>query len=163
MNCKSVQQQIIEDLSHRCDEAVKIHLECCPECRQLCDDLIALEDLARSLGDQYKVPAGFGSRVLAHTHRKTFLGFFGLRPILVLLLIVMLPLGLFLMDDGAASRNESFVTEDAAHREVSEDPEYIEVVIDDPEQGELILRLPSVIEIHRTELHEDFNYQNTGF
>ena len=168
MKCEVAQQRITDDLAHRFDEEVEAHLKNCAECQHLCDDLISLETLAKSLRDRYKVPAGFGERVLAHIPKRTFSGFFGWRPILVAAVIVMFSFGFFWMNDTAAGRDELFVTEEAAVVDIadwegSEDSSYIEVVIEDPDEGEMLLHLPSVIEIHRTELHEDFHYQNTGY
>ena len=136
----------------------------CSECQQLCDDLLALEELAKSLGDQYKVPEGFGAKVLAHQPKSRFFGF---RPILVPLAIVMLSFGFFWLNDGASDRDDSVAVEQVTVVDMADledaDSAFIEVVIEDPQEGELMLHLPSVIEIRRTELHEDFHYQNTGY
>jgi len=168
MSCEVARQRIMDDLADRFDEEIKAHLKSCSECHQLCDDLIALEELAKSLGNQYKVPTGFGTRVLAHAPKGTSGRCFGLRPILVPVFIVMLSFGFFWMNEGAAGRDELLVTEEAAVADMAdwegaEDSAYIEVVIEDPEEGEMILHLPSIIEIRRTELHEDFQYLNTGY
>lgn len=168
MNCKVAQQRIVDDLTDRFDGEVKAHLEGCSECQRLCDDLVALERLARSLRDQNKVPAGFGTRILATAPQGRFYRFFGLRPILVSLVIVMLSFGFFWMNDGPAGRDELIVAEETAMGAVAdwetvEDPGYIEVVIEDPTEGEILFHLPSVIEIRRTDLHEDFRYENTGY
>lgn len=165
MNCKLARQRITDDLSHRFDEEIKAHLKSCPECRHLCNDLVALEKLAHSLRDQYQVPEGFDAKVLHHA--PTY-GFFGWRPIFVALVIVMLSFGFFWMNDAAADRDDLLLKEEFAVGKLpdelkAEDPAYIEVVIQDPEEGEMMLHLPSVIEIRRTELHEDFHYQDTGF
>ena len=94
MNCKVAQQRIIDDLAHRCDEQIRAHLESCSVCRHLCDDLVALEELAKSLGDQYRVPEGFGDKVLACRPKGSFGRFLSFRPILVPLAIVMLSFGI---------------------------------------------------------------------
>jgi predicted anti-sigma-YlaC factor YlaD len=167
MNCELSQQRLIEDLAHRCDKDIEAHLEDCSECRQLCDDLLALEELARSLGNRYRVPEDFGMKVLAHRPRGSFSSLLKFRPILVPLVIVMLSFGFFWLHDGASARDELFVAEEVVVVDTADweetDSAYIEVVIEDPHEGEMMLHLPSVIEIHRTELHEDFHYQNTGY
>jgi len=168
MNCELAQKRIIDDLTHQRDEEIKAHLESCLECQHLCDDLLALEELARSLGDQYRVPTGFGERLLAQKPKRGFGGFFGLRPILVPLAVVMLSFGFFwLNDDGAARQDELLVVEEVAAVDAAEFEDagsaYIEVVVEDPVEGQMMIHLPSAIEIHRTELHEDFHYQNTGY
>jgi len=167
MNCDIAQKKIVDDLTHRCDDKVKAHLESCSECQQFCDDLIALEELARSLGDRYRVPSGFGERLHAQKPTRGFGGFFGLRPILVPLAVVMLSFGFFWLDDGAASQDELLVGEEVAAVDAAEsrdaDSAYIEVFVEDPDEGPMMIHLPSSIEIHRTELHEDFHYQNTGY
>jgi len=172
MNCTFVQQSLVDDLKHRFDEDIDDHLRCCSECRHLCDDLMALGELAQSLGAQYQVPTGFSARVLAEAPKKAHGNFFGFRAALVPLAIVMLSFGYFWVNDGVVGHDESVVTGAAAVKDMavdihdgfgSEKPSFIEVVIDHPDEGEMIIHLPSVIEIHRTELHEDFYYQNTGY
>jgi hypothetical protein len=95
--------------------------------------------------------------------------FLGLRPMLLAAAIIMLSFGFFWMNDVAQSRDELIVTNEAAIKgdiegwEGMQDPSYIEVLIEDPAKGEMILHLPSVIEIRRTELHEDSQYHTTGY
>jgi hypothetical protein len=167
MNCELAQQKLIDDLAHRYNEEVSAHLNSCADCQHLCDDLMSLEKLARSLGDQYKAPEGFGSEVLAHTSKRAFGSFFQFRPVLVPLAIVMLSFGFFWMNDGSSASDEPVVTGEAAVVDMADwedaDSAFIEVVIEDPAEGEMMLHLPSVIEIRRTELHEDFHYQNTSY
>jgi len=172
MNCRFVQQSITDNLEHRFDEDINGHLRCCSECRHLCDDLVALEELAQSLGDQYQVPTGFGAKVLAQAPKKANGNFFGFRAVLVPLAIVMLSFGFFWMNDGVVGHDDPIVTGAAAVGDMAVDihdgagtekPSFIEVVIEHPDEGEMIVHLPSVIEIHRTELHEDFYYQTTGY
>ena len=171
MNCRLVQAKIIEDLDHRFEEEIRVHLDSCGDCRHLYEDLAALEELAQSLGDQYKVPTGFGARVLAQADKMKSRGFFRFRPVLVPLAIVMLSFGFFWMNDDAIS-GESLETQETAVTDITVDIQdyengegssYIEVIIEDAEEGEVILRVPSVIEVRRTELHEDFYYHNTGY
>ena len=47
--------------------------------------------------------------------------------------------------------------------EDKQEPSYVEVTFEDPTGGSVILRLPSVIEIHRTELHEDSNLKTVSY
>jgi hypothetical protein len=168
MNCEVAQKKITDDLTHRFDGQVAAHLRSCSECQHLCEDLIALEELARSLRDQYEAPADFGERVLARVPKNKPFRFFGWRPILVTAAMVMLSFGFFWMSDSSAGRDGVFVAEEAsvvdpADWKSAEESAYIEVVIEDPVEGEMLLHLPSVIEIRRTELHEDFYYQNTSY
>ena len=171
MICSVVQKKIIEDLDHRLEEEIGAHLGNCSECRQLYDDLVALEELAQSLGDQYKAPTGFGARVVAQANKIKSGRFFRFRPVLVPLAIVMLLFGFFWMNDGAITSG-SLETQGIAVSDIAagiqdyengEGLSYVEVVIDDDDDGEMILRLPSIIEVRRTEWHEDFYYHNTGY
>jgi hypothetical protein len=171
MICSVVQKKIIEDLDHRFEEEIGIHLGNCSECRHLCEDLVALEELAQSLGDQYKAPTGFGARVVAQANKIKAGRFFRFRPVLVPLAIVMLSFGFFWMNDvainsGSLETQGTAVTDiavDIQDYENGEGLSYVEVVIEDEDEGEMILRLPSIIEVRRTEWHEDFYYQNIGY
>ena len=168
MNCETAQQRIMEDLTDRFDEEIRAHLKSCAQCQHLCDDLVALELLAKSLQSQHRVPADFVTTVLERASKEMPARFLGLRPMLLAVVVVMLSIGFFWMNDGDIGRDELLVTDEAAMREMDEregleDPTFIEVLIEDPAEGEMILQLPSVIEIRQTELHEDSHYQNTGY
>lgn len=167
MNCGVVQQRIIDDPANRHEGEIKAHLQNCTECQQLCDDLMALEEMAQSLGDQYKVPEDFGHKVLSQVPQGGLRWLVGLRPVFLTLAIFMLSFGFFWLDGDVSHSDASVVIEEAPMVQMDDwedvDSSFIEVVIEDPDEGQMMLHLPSVIEIHRTELHEDFNYQNTGY
>jgi len=167
MNCEAAQRRLTEDLTDRFDAEIIAHLKSCADCQRLCDDLVALEGLAKSLQCQHRVPKDFVSGVLARTSNRMPVSFFGLRPILLSVVVVMLSIGFYWMDEVASGREEFPATEEAYTGDMDwegkKDPAYIEVLIKDPDEGEMILYLPSVIEIRRTELHEDLRYQNTAY
>jgi hypothetical protein len=80
----------------------------------------------------------------------------------------MLSIGFYWMSDGASGREEFLATDEVANRDMDDregmkEPAYIEVLVKDPDEGEMILHLPSVIEIRRTDLHEDSRYQKTAY
>lgn len=166
MNCQEVQDNLIEDLDCRLDEEISIHLKCCSECRFLDEDLLALGELARSLGNQCQVPSDFGSKVLEQAAKSNAAGPWGLKPICAALFLAMLAVGFLWIKDGAGGFAEEVGGGSVVSFREQEDnvePSYVEVVVEDPLVGNVILRLPSVIEIHRTDLHEDSNRKNVSY
>ncbi len=166
MNCEQVQLSLVEDVANRADERVARHLESCAVCRQVCDELLELEDLSRSLSGRFRVPATFQAEVLARAagegHRIRRLRF-----ALAAAVFVVVSLGLVRPWDrlGAVDtpQLEEYQRWAASWDQgvPNQDAPMVEVVIEGPEEP-LILRLPSTIEIRRTDLREDFYIRNVS-
>jgi hypothetical protein len=166
MNCEQVQLSLVEDLANRTEEQVARHLESCAVCRRVCDELLELEDLSRSLSGRFRVPATFQAEVLARAAverpRKRRLRF-----ALAAAVFVVISLGLVRPWDrlsavDAPRREEPHRWAVSWGEGVPErDTPMVEVVIEGQEEP-LILRLPSTIEIRRTDLREDFYIQNVS-
>jgi hypothetical protein len=118
------------------------------------------------------VPSDFGSKVLKEAAKSTTARPWGWRPIYAVLFVVMLSLGFLWIEDGAEREDaQGFAGavpggpvltfwDPEDHQEPSS---YVEVVVEDPLAGNIILRLPSVIQIHRTDLHEASNLRNVSY
>lgn len=166
MNCKRVQAALIEDLSHRADAEAAEHLRSCKPCRILCDELLELEELSRSLSGRFRVPPTFQSEVLAKAaqagpaRRR--------RRMMVVAAIAAAALVLAWPWSSTETGAKSGTHPDPAavwsldKGPVSRESRYVEVVVSGHGEEDVILRLPSVIEIHRSELQEEFYINNVS-
>ncbi|UCF36839.1 MAG: hypothetical protein JSU96_18840 [Acidobacteriota bacterium] len=167
MNCREVQKRLAEDSSWRFEESFSDHLVNCPECRTHCEDLLELEDLARSLGDRCRVPSDFKSEILEKVAdvKSPFAFLSPFRVLAACLVLLVVSVGFFSTWEESEQVDEPVKLDpfesvvfdgDFGLESSDEQPTYIEITVDDPVNGELILRLPSEIVIRQTELHEDF-------
>lgn len=164
MNCQTVQSQLVEDLELRLEPEVADHLERCPTCRQLTEDLLELEDLSKSLSGRFRVPRTFRDEVLSQveTGRTT-----RLRSALLFVCVVSVLLvgfGFYRTAGQLTSLSESSSSPVKADLEelpgvplsAEEVGGYVDVVVGEGSDSEMILRLPSVIKIHKEPVQEDF-------
>lgn len=162
MNCGQVQHNLAEDLASRADPELARHLNSCAACRRMCDDLLELEELSQSLSGSFRVPDSFQAEVLARAalerprNRRLrlalaagfcFAAFLGLVRPWEGLNAVDLP------DAGPYPERWSASIEDGGSE--GQVP-LVEVLIEGFDKQPVILRLPSTIEIRRTDLQEDF-------
>ncbi len=170
MNCGQVQTNLAEDVLSRTDEDVASHLSSCPECRRVCEELLELEDLSRSLSGQFRVPTEFRDRVLARLDEQRARRWrrFGLVAA-VLIAGVIVAAFVRPWDDDSAAEVEAAgrpivmqVGPPSGQAETGS-IDYVDVVVSRDGTNDLILRVPSVIEIHRTQLQqEDFYINNVS-
>lgn len=168
--CGEIQERLTEDLGHRFEEPIASHLDSCPQCRSLCNDLIKLEELSKSLSSSQEIPfdyrAELHSRISADrglTLGKVLrLGF----AASVLLLISTAAVALW---DGSSAEPATGFSVQALPPVVEEPPvvelpaltgsPYVDVILEDTPNGEMRLRLPSVIEVRQNEVQEEFYLQ----
>jgi hypothetical protein len=166
MNCKQVQAALIEDLSHRADAEAAEHLRCCEPCRTLCDELLELEDLSRSLSGRFRVPPTFQSEVLAKAAQATPARrrrrMMAAVAITAAALVLALPWGSTETGARSGTYPDSAAVWSLDRGPVSRESPYVEVVVSGHGEEDVILRLPSVIEIHRSELQEEFYINNVS-
>lgn len=179
MNCKEVERLLTEDLAWEGDPQVESHLERCGPCSKLHQDLLLLREWSGELREEVKAPADFSAHVMREVRSPGFLAGFLLSPTRAGLVLVTV-FGLMAMGDlslealfrdGGGSRAWESALESRQGITVFElnaDPEgtggtsYVEVVLEDPTESEYILRLPSTIEIRRTEFQSEFYLQNVS-
>lgn len=168
MNCVDVQTNLAEDLLRRIDEEVVNHLSDCPECRRLCDELLELEDLSRSLSGRFRVPTEFRDQVLVRlaqrkTRRRRRVGFAcAFVLIAVVVAAFVRPWEVDQESDRTVGPPPVVMQSDVPVGRVLSKPDYVDIVVSQDGSDDLILRVPSVIEIHRTQLQEDFYIRNVS-
>ena len=176
MKCSEIQYKLAEKHSRIRDERIRKHLEDCPECREFYRSIKEIDDLSRELRCQYRAPEDLLGRVLAEYQEKSSGGWFSFRSVVVSFFLVAYMLGAFvtwdqmgnggeitralLNNDRAAETPRTVPAPGPAPLAVEENS-YVEVVIDSAHDEELILRLPPVIEIHRTEIPDDETHYQT--
>jgi len=127
---------------------------------------VDLDDLSKSLSGRYRVPSGFQEAVLgrASRARRRLMIRWAVAAVLFLAAAVS---GVFWTMQGeppvppppATPVSASFPAEGL---EFVSDAPYVEVVVESDGKEGMILRLPSVIEIHRNQLQEDFYINNVS-
>lgn len=167
MSCEIVQRRLTEDLSSRFEESVAAHLNECSECRSCCKDLEELKYLVESCSGRHRVPSDFETQTLIRLAQVKPSRFPSLRLVVVCATLLMVMGGIVY-----SWEDKSRIDEDRGSRIAAEDlrfepeplaiqpsaeAEFVEVVVEETPGKTLILRLPSVIEIHRTEVSEDLH------
>jgi predicted anti-sigma-YlaC factor YlaD len=174
MKCEEVQSSLLEDLGLRFDEVIQTHLSHCAECQCFCDDLLELESLAKGLSSQVQAPPTFSSEVMARVSKERSCRLWSRVSVAACLVLVVVSVGFLSWDretgvDSLSASDHSGPLPEAIAplgepegSAGSEELPYVEVVVENPEEGELILRLPPVIEIRRTDLDENLFIHDTS-
>ena len=179
MNCREVQYKLAEKHSRSREKEIREHLECCPECRDFHRSIEEINSLSRELRGQYRAPDDMLGRVLAEYKAASSGGWFSMRSVVVSFFLAAALLGVFLAWDQLGNSGEltNAVLEETRPVEIPEttglavdsplgvgNNSYVEVVIDSAGDEELLLMLPPVIEIHRTEIpDEETHYQTVSY
>ena len=176
MNCSEVQHKLAENQAHRYGEEIREHLKNCPECREFCSSIEELDSLSRVLGAQHRAPRDFQARVFEDYKARSSGGWFSFRSVLASICLVAFLAGAVAAWDhlgnggnlraGILDRNVQADPRPSipSMPEVLDEDSYVEVVIDSGDEDDLILRLPPVIEIHRSEIpDEDTHYHNVSY
>lgn len=165
MSCESVLRQLTEDLSSRFDGSVAAHLDECSDCRSCCEDLVELKYLVQSCSGKHRVPTDFESETLNRLAEEKPSRFPSFRLVAVCAALLMVMVGIVYSwedetrtdeDRGLyiAAEDLQFESEPLEIRPSAE-AEFVEVVVEETPGKTLILRLPSVIEIRRSEVREE--------
>ncbi len=167
--CLHVQTSLAEDLLSRTDEEIGGHLAVCPACRRLCDELLELEDLSRSLSGRFRVPMEFRDQVLSRLEQRKSRRRrrIGIAAAALLVAVVASAFVLPWKTPGASpaanvrQATDPQMVAPAAGQSQSA-PGYVDIIVDQDGSDGMILRVPSVIEIHRTQIQEDFYINNVS-
>jgi hypothetical protein len=173
MNCKEVQNNLLEDLTSRFNESVADHLDGCSECKSLCQDLMELEDLSSFLQHQVSAPPDFRLNVLSTAKKVLPRWMFSIGPALAFVILITVSAGVLAFWDSPSvvpggalvvdNSGESLMIDyEISEIEIDENLEYVDIVQETPD-GQVILRVPSVIEVRRTELHEESEFRNVSY
>jgi len=178
VKCREVQYKLAEKHSRSWGKEIRRHLEDCPECRDFYRGIKEIDSLSRELRGQYRAPDDMLGRVLDQYNASSSGGWFTLRSVVVSFFMAAAVLGVFLAWDQLGNSGEltnAVLKESSPVVTPETDPfpaeiplaadadndSYVEVVIDSVGDEELILRLPPVIEIHRTEIPDEKNHYQT--
>jgi predicted anti-sigma-YlaC factor YlaD len=159
MNCRRFQSSLAEDLLNQGEERVAAHLKECEECRAVYSDLLEIEELSRSLSGRVQVPPNFREEVLAKVARKRRSRPFRLVAAVAGVVLLAATVSFFQGVESVDSTRHKGGRPDKAR---PAEPTYVDVIVTGEENEEFILRLPSVIEVRRTELQEDFYISNVS-
>ncbi len=167
MSCESVLKKLTEDLLSRFDESVAAHLDECSDCRSCCEDLVELKYLVQSSSGKHRVPSEFESETLNRLAREKPSRFPSFRLVAVCATLLMVTVGIVYSwedETGIEEDRGLFIAaqdlqfeSDRFEIRPSAEAEFVEVVVEETPGNTLILRLPSVIEIRRTEVSEDYH------
>lgn len=164
MNCRDVQKLLTEDLLSRNLDEVRRHLQGCAPCQDFCNDLLKLQEWTRELSKAVQTPAGFQDSVMDDLHQHLRFRRRALRPLIAAIVLLTLTGGFFWASHQSRptyGANPYFQIRSVDAHE-SPNQTYLDVVFDMPDGDGYILRLPSVIEVRRTELHEEVYLQDAS-
>lgn len=141
------------------------HLKECEECRSVYADLLEIEELSRSLSGRVQVPPNFREEVLAKVARERPSRPFRLVAALAGVVLLAATASFFQgveSVDSTRHEGESALEGGRPDKARPAEPTYVDVIVTGEEDEKFILRLPSVIEVRRTELQEDFYISNVS-
>ncbi len=174
MTCREIEQLLTEALDcARANPEVASHLESCQACRTLSRELEEIEDLKISLGRRASAPADLPFRVSREYSRSRTRRF---------LWQVALPLVGVVLVTAAARYLETSTTEVASPLRVGQErllqstngreaawnpaleteplqsrqPRYFDVLLPNAAEGPVIVRLPTTIEVYRSDPGRDY-------
>lgn len=176
MKCPEVEQKLVEDVCAAEEIEVAIHLRGCGACRSLREQLRALEELSSELRDQARAPESFVCEVLAQvrTHSRGIAGRWEVRAagFAVLIVLSALAAGFWLSQgwETAASVQAGETGTEGIEWMAAPEPErfiggengYVDVILGESPEERFILRLPPVIEVRQTRLHDRAYFQNVS-
>lgn len=157
MNCREIEELLLDDIRQRERREVEEHLEGCERCRVLCENLERIRELNQALFQAAEAPEGFENRVLAEAAEPRWKLWQTAVMTLSLTLVVS---GGWLVMNGTMSGNPSVSTpENAAVLPVDNirgpqplpesSAQFVEVLVTDSQGQSYIVRVPSTIQIRR--------------
>ena len=177
MTCREVERLLIDEKRMN-DPQVLDHVRECPDCEQLRAEFLSMEELNRLLRDRVQAPSSFASRVSEARRRMNGWRAF-CKPVLALAVLVLVSLIVIWaagprlnfsspettwVSSAVLPNTESLPVVKMGTEWGSPSPEvYVDVVVGNPSGPGYVLRLPSRIEIRRTELHTESHLRNVGY
>ena len=176
MKCTEIQHMLTESLSRGREKEITEHLEACAECREFYRSIRELDALSGELRSQVRAPEGFHDRVISTHEGRSSGGWFSFRSVMASFSLAACLTGALLTwdqlrNDGAWTSgifpveegfNDSMEAKGVPDYALDRDENsYMEVTIDSEDEEALILRLPPVIEIHRTEIPDETTHYHT--
>ncbi len=167
MNCVEIQTSLAENLEARFDPLIAVHLDGCVHCSRTCQELLELEELSRSLSGRFKVPSNFRDEVLCRYEEdkplRRWRMVLGVSCVALLAALVVF----FKPWEVSGSDRSPSAVPSAVHSTTSgvlpaADSGFVEIVVPGEGDDEMIVRLPTVIEVRRTQLQEDFYLSNVS-
>jgi len=170
MKCAEVQHKLTEDPSLGRAEEVSEHLASCSDCRDFYRNMSELDSLTRELRCQLRAPKDFHLKVLGDFQEQNDSGWFTARSIMVSFSLVALLAAMFITWDNLGNNGSltagmfapssleaatGIPSPGGVDIAAGDAGAFVEVTVDSGDEGELILRLPPVIEIHRTETTDE--------
>ena len=177
MTCREVERLLIDEKRMN-DPEVLDHLRECPDCEQLRAEFLSMEELNRLLRDRVQAPSDFASRVSEARRRMS--GWrvccrpaFALAVLALVSLIVVWAAGLKLdfsspekawVSSAVLPGAESLPEVRMEAEWISPLPKaYVDVAVGNSFGPGYVVRLPSRIEIRRTELHAESHLKNVSY
>lgn len=166
MNCRRVEKLLIEDSASGALSQLREHMAQCDSCRELHEELLAIEELSSNLSSGQGAPECFSSTVFEQTlHSHPSRGY-PLRLMVVGAFSAVLAAGLAwqsgvgigggagkgALAEGAAATPVSFEQLRVVRHVDHIEPEFVDVILDRPGSSPYLLRLPAKIEIRHDEL-----------
>ena len=172
MRCSKIQKALTEDLSAAALSEIRKHLEDCCRCRELLEDLRAIDTLNRSLPKRTQAPADFGERVICGLstpkRRRATLTYLMLVPAVVLLAGIGWNLSLSLSTSGTLEKATAESFDAAVGTEMALDgllensvrsgatnSDYVEVIVEVPDGAPFIIRIPSTIQVREANVQSE--------
>jgi len=167
MNCVEIQTSLAENLEARFNPVVAGHLGSCVDCSRVCQELLELEELSRSLSGRFKVPSNFRDEVLCRVdENKPLLRWRLMLGVSFVALLAAVVVFFKPWEVSGSDRSPSPVPS-SVHATTSPavsagDAGFVEILVPGEGDEEMIVRLPAVIEVRRTQLQEDFYLSNVS-
>lgn len=165
MSCEQIHALLTECLSWERDEEVMRHLNQCRECSKFCRDLKALAEMTADLQEEFPVPPEFQTEVFSRLAQRRN----SLRLVVsTVLALAVLTAGGFYWHTAVEPVEQNWGStfsagmEDPFGDEMEGETQFLEVVVDESTEGGYILRLPSVIRIKHSDLHEESFVSNVS-
>lgn len=164
MNCEQIHELLAESLSWEWDEEVMRHLNDCHECSKFCDDLKTLAEMTVDLQNEVPVPPEFQNQVFYRLSQSR--GSMKIIAPIVLILGTIAASGFYWYGGDQTEPNWVSIFSGGAETRLNDELEgettFLEVEVDGSPEGGYILRLPSVIRIKHSDLHEESYISNVS-
>lgn len=182
MNCREIEEKLLDEGTNVRESRVLSHLHECSGCRALYEDLAGLEKMNRSLRQGVKAPPDFYRKVAGGSMSGGDLGRLVLGGLASVMLFVtsgaVVPTESAEISGGERTALESRRSESARdrlrsrsgrdnlHRWVKEDQpaasSYVELRVEDSSGTPVLVRVPRTVEVRTSDLHHGLYWQRVS-